>query len=523
MPNGQITAGPTGVSATPVAPGQTTILTTTLTIHTAQPQATFGYQIFRVATDESIGGHAQSFGANQLTAGATVTLSAPFTVPAGTPDGAYRVELYANADSDWSSLYNDPNAAAFAVQATPANPVVAGPTSASPSIVAPGQIITFATDFAINANLPNSSFGYQIFSLATNQSIGGHTESKPASALVPGASVSIAFPFVVPAGTDSGAYRVEVFANVDSDWSSLYNDPNAKTFNVQPLTVSIFPKIAGAFVNWGTAGRESNMAIWESWLNQTPSSVLAMDFYNSANWNDFTSFTWLPGFWKNANPQRKLVWSISLTVPGTPLADIAAGTRDADFQALAEKIAEAQPDAIIRLGWEMNVSSMAWFAGGQEATYIAAFRRIVPIFRAASPAFKIDWCPSWATQNSPADLAYPGDDVVDIIGLDIYDYPGSTSVEQRWIDYYLDGPFGLNWHKTFAIAHGKPMSYPEWGVGAAGDNPYFVQKMYDWFVQNAAHIAYACYFDVDGAWNTQIDNNSFPQSQALFHTLFTRP
>ncbi len=37
-----------------------------------------------------------------------------------------------------------------------------------------------------------------------------------------------------------------------------------------------------------------------------------------------------------------------------------------------------------------------------------------------------------------------------------------------------------------------------------------------WFAQNDDRIAYAAYFDVDGQWPTQIDNNQFPQSQKLF-------
>ena len=57
------------------------------------------------------------------------------------------------------------------------------------------------------------------------------------------------------------------------------------------------------------------------------------------------------------------------------------------------------------------------------------------------------------------------------------------------------------------------MSYPEWGVGNFGDNPFFIQQMHDWFVKNQDNIAYAAYFDVDGLWPTQIDNGQFPNSQ----------
>ena len=66
------------------------------------------------------------------------------------------------------------------------------------------------------------------------------------------------------------------------------------------------------------------------------------------------------------------------------------------------------------------------------------------------------------------------------------------------------------------------MSFPEWGVGHAGDNPYFIQKMHDWFVENDQRIVYAGYFDVDGLWPTQIDDGRFPESQKLFRKLFGR-
>ena len=235
-----------------------------------------------------------------------------------------------------------------------------------------------------------------------------------------------------------------------------------------------------------------------------------------------TRLTWVPGIWKKLNPARNVVWSVPLTVKGTPLADVADGLHDAEFEAAASAIAEAQPKAIIRLGWEMNLSSMAWFAKDHEADYIAAFRRVVGIFRRHSREFKYDWCPGWGPQDTPADLAYPGDDVVDYIGLDVYDFKYEGSAEERWDNFYLKAPFGLEWHRDFAARHGKPMSYPEWGVGNSGDNPFFIQQMHDWFVKNEDNIAYAAYFDVDGLWPTQIDNDQFPQSQKLFRKLFGR-
>ena len=281
-------------------------------------------------------------------------------------------------------------------------------------------------------------------------------------------------------------------------------------------------KFAGAFVNWGPDGRERTLQVWEKWLNQRPSSVLGVDFYAQSTWEDFSKLSWVPGIWRKLNPARNVVWSVPLTVKGTALADVADGLHDAAFEAAARAIAEAQPKAIIRLGWEMNLVAMPWFARDQEADYIRAFRRVVGIFRRYSDDFRYDWCPGWGPQDTPADRAYPGDDVVDYIGLDVYDFKQEGSPEQRWNDFYLKASFGLEWHRDFAAQHGKPMSYPEWGVGNFGDNPLFVQRMHDWLMQNEKSVAYAAYFDVDGLWPTQIDNDRFPMSQKLFRKLFRR-
>ena len=282
-------------------------------------------------------------------------------------------------------------------------------------------------------------------------------------------------------------------------------------------------KFAGAFVNWGPAGRERSLQLWEKWLQQRPSSVLGVDFYGSqSSWEDFSRLNWVPGLWKKLNPARNVVWSVPLTVKGTPLADVAGGLHDAEFEAAARAISEAQSAAIIRLGWEMNLADSAWFAKDHEADYINAFRRVVGIFRRYSKDFTYDWCPGWGPQQFAADMAYPGDDVVDTIGLDVYDFKYEGSPQERWDTYYLKVAFGLQWQREFAAGHGKRMSYPEWGVGNFGDNPFFIQQMHDWLVQNADNIAYAAYFNVDGLWPTQIDTNRFPKSRQLFRKLFWR-
>jgi len=70
----------------------------------------------------------------------------------------------------------------------------------------------------------------------------------------------------------------------------------------------------------------------EQWLGQAPSSVVGCGFFTpNRPWQDFFRLSWVPGIWKNLNPARNVVWSVPLTVEGTPLADVADGRHDAEI------------------------------------------------------------------------------------------------------------------------------------------------------------------------------------------------
>jgi len=316
---------------------------------------------------------------------------------------------------------------------------------------------------------------------------------------------------------------IAVFESGCNSQGSLVKNAPVAPIKVTPLpNLEVSKTQLGVFVSWPQNGsREQNVHDWESGLNLPGSSVLAMDYYGQNTWADLTNWDWLPRYWSSKNPNRNLIWSIQLTISGTPLSDVAAGKHDSDFQVAAQHIAANQPHAIIRIGWEMNGNWYPWASGGKEADYIAAFRRVVGIFRKESTSFKFDWCPNIGLQNSKSDLAYPGDDVVDFIGEDVYDYDlsGTKDPVTNW-NLSSSSAYGLQWHKSFAALHGKPMSYPEWGVGQYGDNSYFVQQMHDWFVNN--NVAYEAYFDINGTFPTQLDGGSLPKSEALYHTLFGR-
>jgi Glycosyl hydrolase family 26 len=257
----------------------------------------------------------------------------------------------------------------------------------------------------------------------------------------------------------------------------------------------------------------------------------ALDFLASGTWSDIESPTWWTDGW--AGSPYRTVYSIPL-LPGTggTLAQGASGAHNEHFAKLGRTlVAGGEADAILRLGWEFNGGWFRWSANGDPASFAAYWRQIVDTMRAVpGQRFQFDWSPVLGQGAVAPDRAYPGDAYVDYIGLDVYDqdwFPGWSDPAQRWQNL-LTQPFGLRWHRDFAAAHGKPMTFPEWGLmtradgHGGGDNPYFIERMHDWIASN--NVAYALYFEFDAPDGAhRLMNGQFPRSAARFLQLFGAP
>ena len=82
---------------------------------------------------------------------------------------------------------------------------------------------------------------------------------------------------------------------------------------------------------------------------------------------------------------------------------------------------ERPATTVVRIGWEFNGNWMPWAASKDPESYKRYFRRIVEIMRRApGQRFQFEWCPNHGRKDMDPTEAYPGDDVVDIIGMDVY-------------------------------------------------------------------------------------------------------
>jgi hypothetical protein len=211
------------------------------------------------------------------------------------------------------------------------------------------------------------------------------------------------------------------------------------------------------------------------------------------------------------------------------LVEGASGAYDAHFRALAAKLVEAgESSAELRLGWEFNGNWFRWRASANPQSFGTFWRRIVAAMRSVPGAhFTFNWNPSLGGHAIALDRVYPGDNFVDAIGIDLYNYQSGTMPPQdRWLEY-VNKEYGLRWLAQFARQHGKSLTVPEWGTGrkpgtqeGGGDDAYFVEQVARWVEQH--NVVYACYFNVNqaGAIYTKISDGHLPAAAAALRRSF---
>lgn len=141
-------------------------------------------------------------------------------------------------------------------------------------------------------------------------------------------------------------------------------------------------------------------------------------------------------------------------------------------------------DAYIRLGWEMNGGWYTWSANGRTikgshglytpgtGAYIDAFRHIARLMhKYPGQHFRFGWNPAAGHLQGNADGFYPGDDVVDVIGLDAYCNTwnevgapkvaaGMVAPEPATTASVIGGTWGVGHAVAFAKTRGKPCAFP---------------------------------------------------------------
>lgn len=229
-------------------------------------------------------------------------------------------------------------------------------------------------------------------------------------------------------------------------------------------------------------------------------------------------------------------------------AEVADGSIDRYHQAIADRLREIMDrDRIyLRLGWESD-KGYPWSirehkGDGQPDPakpddYRGAWQRIARIYRETVPGAVMVWN---TLKNPPVKWGtyYPGDDVVDIISIDLYDNGSGgnfTADNKSWKAMGL-GSFdaasgrveGMRGVLEFARHRGKKMALDEWAATNqtlsptdGANNDFFVPAVYAFLMENQAEIEYEVYFNSDKKRRHQIfppvAYNELPSNAYLAH------
>lgn len=252
------------------------------------------------------------------------------------------------------------------------------------------------------------------------------------------------------------------------------------------------------------------------------------DFFSRDTWTNMQSNAqWAMSCWKG-QPYR-LALGVPLLVNGASFSAVASGAYDGQFRQLAMTIvANGHSNALLRIGWEFNGNWYPWNANSNPAGFKAAFRRVVTVMRSVPGAqFGIVWNPGIGSGTVTPDALWPGDDVVDLIGLDMYNQswrPQDADPVIRWQSHLTD-IYGLNWLATFSAAHRKRIAFPEWATGTRsdghgwGDDPYFVHQMAAWI--RSHNVFYQAYWDFTASdFDGTMSAGKFPKTLSAYSQEF---
>jgi hypothetical protein len=253
--------------------------------------------------------------------------------------------------------------------------------------------------------------------------------------------------------------------------------------------------------------------------------------------------------WAPLLGDRQLVLSVPACAMGTTWTTEGAGVNDAHWSALAGNLAAAGlGGCLLRIAREFNGSWYRWqVTTGNAAAYKTGYARIVAVMRDAGFTGQFVWNPYLGQgtfgPSSGAEDAYPGDSSVDLIGLDVYDgnwtgvYPAAADeVTTAGQSQVWDGMTGewdslRGWH-DLALAHGKQLCFPEWGLRlwedagiyhGGGDNALLVHRMAD-FSAGCSAAFHAFWEDVNMGVADPDDNPGrtirVPQARGAFLSEF---
>jgi endoglucanase len=217
--------------------------------------------------------------------------------------------------------------------------------------------------------------------------------------------------------------------------------------------------------------------------------------------------------------------------PKWPLDEIIAGTHDDLFRQRAEGLRDFGVDIFMRWGHEMNGNWYPWSgamnggADGGAEKYIAAYRHVHDLFVEVGATNVVwVWCPlvvdvPYEAWNHWTNY-YPGDEYVDWVGLDAYNW-GTSSSCCVWQDFTTLISALYN-----DYAGKKPLIIPETASAEiGGDKAAWIRDMTEKMKTQFTAIKALVWFDIDKEtdWRVASSPDTLEAYKEMAHDPYFNP
>jgi aryl-phospho-beta-D-glucosidase BglC (GH1 family)/beta-mannanase len=232
--------------------------------------------------------------------------------------------------------------------------------------------------------------------------------------------------------------------------------------------------------------------------------------YDLINKNGATMLlSWEPRDW---DPNNEFNFEKSM------LPDIIEGKHDTYILSWAEEIKKLNGPIILRFAPEMNIDNMGWsgaHSGGEKSgpqTYVEAFRHVHDLFKKAGVT-NVIWCWTPINWGLPFEVwnhysnYYPGNDYVDIVGVDEYNW-GTSQKWSTWQEFKA-----IYWKFYSEITHlypDKPLIISEFACSnVGGDKSAWIRDTFRDIKRDFPKIKAFVWFNKD---NTGIEVNNMVEN-----------
>ncbi|WP_280985333.1 glycoside hydrolase family 26 protein [Gordonia namibiensis] len=204
------------------------------------------------------------------------------------------------------------------------------------------------------------------------------------------------------------------------------------------------------------------------------------------------------------------------------LSSIGSGQHDADLERWALQLAAWERPALLRFAQEMNGTWYPWsigVGGNTPQQYRDAWSRMHAIIADKAPNVRFVWAPNTITEGTRDFVdCYPGDDVVDYLGLDGYNWGQSPGHQWQSVDKL----FLKSLDVLGQVSTRRPILITEVGC-ADGATPDLKAKwITDFFdlIEDRANVAGFLWFQMDKERDWRF--NSTPASTRSFRAGLAR-